>query len=68
MPLRKDARPSLAERASIDAAIVDIPAFDGGKIPTNVYVPDGEQPSKHPGALSAITAGRPAPRGPVERR
>lgn len=45
--LRKEARPSLPKIA-IDTSVVDVPAFDGGKIPTNVYVPAGEQATRHP--------------------
>jgi dipeptidyl aminopeptidase/acylaminoacyl peptidase len=46
--LRRDDRPSLAGMPVIEATIVDIPAFDGGKIPTNVYMPAGEQGKQHP--------------------
>jgi dipeptidyl aminopeptidase/acylaminoacyl peptidase len=46
-PLRKEARPSLRAIA-IDTSVVELPAFDGGKIPTNVYVPSGEGTKKHP--------------------
>lgn len=47
-PLRKEARSSLAAMPAIDTTIADIPSFDGGKIPTNVYLPAGEQGKRHP--------------------
>lgn len=47
-PLRQEARPSLAAMPQIETTIADIPAFDGGKIPTNVYLPAGEQGKPHP--------------------
>jgi len=47
-PLRKEARPSLTNMPKIASSSVDIPSFDGGKIPTNVYVADGEQTKPHP--------------------
>jgi dipeptidyl aminopeptidase/acylaminoacyl peptidase len=47
-PLRREERPSLKEMPAIETTIVDIPAFDGGKIPTNVYLPAGEQGKPHP--------------------
>lgn len=46
--LRKEARSSLAAMPAIDTTISDIPSFDGGKIPTNVYLPVGEQGKPHP--------------------
>jgi dipeptidyl aminopeptidase/acylaminoacyl peptidase len=51
-PLRKDTRPSLASLPKIKTTIVDIPAFDGGKIPTIVYVKDGEETKPHPTIVS----------------
>lgn len=47
-PLRKDERESLASLPKISASIVEIPAFDGGKIPTIVYVEEGKQNEPHP--------------------
>ncbi len=47
-PLRQEARPSLQGMPSIETTVVDIPAFDGGKIPTNVHLPAGEQARPHP--------------------
>jgi dipeptidyl aminopeptidase/acylaminoacyl peptidase len=38
-PLRSEPRPSLRDLPEIDTSIVEIQAFDGGKIPTNVYRP-----------------------------
>jgi dipeptidyl aminopeptidase/acylaminoacyl peptidase len=38
-PLRKDPRPSLAGLAPVAASITDVTAFDGLKLPTNVYLP-----------------------------
>jgi dipeptidyl aminopeptidase/acylaminoacyl peptidase len=39
--LREDKRPGLEALTPIDASIVNIAAFDGLQIPTNVYVPKG---------------------------
>lgn len=44
---RNEPRPSLPA-LSIDATTVEIPAFDGLKLPTNVLVAKGEQTKKHP--------------------
>jgi dipeptidyl aminopeptidase/acylaminoacyl peptidase len=38
--LRREARPSLAALPKVRASIVDVPAFDGLKLPTNLYLPD----------------------------
>ena len=38
-PLRKDPRPSLAGLPPVAASITDVAAFDGLKLPTNVYLP-----------------------------
>src|SRR5690606_35724393 len=46
-PLRKEPRPTLPP-IQIDTTIVDISAFDGGKIPTNVHIPSKEQTKRHP--------------------
>ena len=51
-PLRMEARPSLANMPKIEVQVIDIPAFDGGKIPTNVYVPNGEHDKPHPVIVS----------------
>ena len=47
-PLRQEDRPTLKGMPPIAATSVEIPAFDGGKIQTNVYVPAGEQGKPHP--------------------
>src|SRR5690606_32207863 len=47
-PLRREARPSLQAMPAIETTIVEIPAFDGGKIPTNVYLPAGDQARRRP--------------------
>lgn len=47
-PLRQEERPSLKGMPAIETTVVDIPAFDGGKIPTNVYLPSGEQGKPRP--------------------
>jgi dipeptidyl aminopeptidase/acylaminoacyl peptidase len=47
-PLRQEERPSLQELPAIETTIAEIAAFDGGKIPTNVYLPVGEQGKPHP--------------------
>jgi len=38
-PLRKDPRPSLAGLPPVAASITEVTAFDGLKLPTNVYLP-----------------------------
>jgi dipeptidyl aminopeptidase/acylaminoacyl peptidase len=50
--LRKDVREGLASMPKIKTTIVDIPAFDGGKIPTLVYVKEGEENKPHPTIVS----------------
>jgi dipeptidyl aminopeptidase/acylaminoacyl peptidase len=47
-PLRKEPRPSIQELASVETQLVDIPAHDGLKIPTNVYLPTGASGKKLP--------------------
>jgi dipeptidyl aminopeptidase/acylaminoacyl peptidase len=47
-PLRRDPRPSLATLPKVTASIVDVPAFDGLKLPTNVYLPAGVGDKKLP--------------------
>ena len=44
--LREDPRPTGVPE--IEASVVEIPAFDGGRIPTNVYVAKGEAGKPHP--------------------
>lgn len=51
-PLRQEDRPTLKGMPAIATSSVDIPAFDGGKIPTNVYLPAGEQGKPHPVIVS----------------
>jgi prolyl oligopeptidase PreP (S9A serine peptidase family) len=51
-PLRKDTRDTLASLPKIKTTIVDIPSFDGGKIPTLVYVKEGEENQPHPTIVS----------------
>ncbi|MFN0250594.1 MAG: prolyl oligopeptidase family serine peptidase [Kofleriaceae bacterium] len=46
--IRSEPRPTLKGMPEIEASVVEIPAFDGGKIPTNVYVAKGEQAKPHP--------------------
>ena len=46
--LRTEERPTLEGMPEIEATVVEIPAFDGGKIPTNVYVAKGEKDKPHP--------------------
>ena len=46
--LRDEPRPTLANMPKIKTTIVEVPAFDGGKIPTLVYVKDGEEQKPHP--------------------
>lgn len=47
-PIRTEPRPTLKDMPAIDASVVDIPAFDGGRIPTNIYVARGESTTPHP--------------------
>jgi dipeptidyl aminopeptidase/acylaminoacyl peptidase len=42
-PLRTEPRPTIAAMPAIDVESVDIPAFDGGVIPANVYRPGGDE-------------------------
>jgi dipeptidyl aminopeptidase/acylaminoacyl peptidase len=51
-PLRKDERESLASLPKIKVSLVEIPAFDGGKIPTIVYIEEGEENEPHPTIVS----------------
>jgi dipeptidyl aminopeptidase/acylaminoacyl peptidase len=51
-PLRVERRPSLGSLPNIEVLPVDIPAFDGGKIPTNVYLVQGEDRKPHPTIVS----------------
>lgn len=39
--LRKDAHPQLDQLGGVEASLAEAPAFDGGKIPLNVYLPAG---------------------------
>jgi len=48
---RSEPRPTLPPGFAIDASTVEIPAFDGGKLPTNVLVAKGEQGKPHPVAV-----------------
>ncbi len=45
-PLRKEARPQLDALPKIEASITEVDAFDGGKIPVNVYLPAGTSKAK----------------------
>jgi dipeptidyl aminopeptidase/acylaminoacyl peptidase len=46
--LRREPRPSLEGLPRITASIVDVPAFDGLKLPTNLYLPAGVGDKKLP--------------------
>jgi dipeptidyl aminopeptidase/acylaminoacyl peptidase len=48
---RSEERPSLPKAFAIDASTIEVPAFDGGKIPTNVLIARGQQTKKHPVAV-----------------
>jgi dipeptidyl aminopeptidase/acylaminoacyl peptidase len=50
-PLRKDIRPGFESLSSVEASIVQIDAFDHGKIPVNVY-----QPAKRDTKLPVIVS------------
>jgi len=47
-PLRQEERPTLKGMPAIAVSSVDIPAFDGGKIPANVYLPAGDPGKPRP--------------------
>ena len=47
-PLRKESRPTLEGLPRVDVSIMDVPAFDGSKLPTNVYLPAGGKGQKRP--------------------
>jgi dipeptidyl aminopeptidase/acylaminoacyl peptidase len=51
-PLRKEPRPTLAGLPPIKASIQTLDAFDGGRIPVNVFVPEGELDRPHPVIVS----------------
>lgn len=51
-PLRREPRPSLKDMPVIETTLADIPSFDGGKIPTNVYLPAGASAKPHPVIVS----------------
>jgi dipeptidyl aminopeptidase/acylaminoacyl peptidase len=51
-PLRKDVRPGFESMPSVEASIVSIDAFGGGKIPVNIYLPSGAQNKKLPVIVS----------------
>jgi dipeptidyl aminopeptidase/acylaminoacyl peptidase len=47
-PLRTESRPTLQGLPRVEASIVEISAFDGRKLPTNVYLPAGGNGQKRP--------------------
>jgi dipeptidyl aminopeptidase/acylaminoacyl peptidase len=47
-PLRTGEQTRLAAIPEIAVSVVEIPAFDGGKIPANVYLRKGEEAKPHP--------------------
>jgi dipeptidyl aminopeptidase/acylaminoacyl peptidase len=51
-PLRKEPRPSIPELAAVEMQVVEIPAHDGLKIPTNVYLPAGAASKKLPAIVN----------------
>jgi dipeptidyl aminopeptidase/acylaminoacyl peptidase len=51
-PLRKEPRPTLAGFTPAKAQIQTLDAFDGGRIPVNVFVPEGELERPHPVIVS----------------
>ena len=52
-PLRREERPRLDELPAIETTTVEIPAFDGGRIPIHVYRPaSSEAGTKHPVVVS----------------
>jgi dipeptidyl aminopeptidase/acylaminoacyl peptidase len=51
-PLRKEPRPTLAGFPAIRTSIQTLDAFDGGRIPVNVFVPEGELERPHPVIVS----------------
>lgn len=61
--LRRDPRPSLASLPKVTASIVDVPAFDGLKLPTNLYLPAGSADKKLP--VLVVYHGGPAGSSPI---
>jgi dipeptidyl aminopeptidase/acylaminoacyl peptidase len=47
-PLRKEARPSLQRAGGVRTSIAKVAAFDGGKIPVNVFLPAAPKQKKLP--------------------
>jgi dipeptidyl aminopeptidase/acylaminoacyl peptidase len=47
-PLRNEPRPTLEGLPRVEASIAEVPAFDGLKLPTNVYLPAGGDAQKRP--------------------
>jgi len=50
--LRREPRPTLAGFQPIQASVQTLDAFDGGRIPVNVFVPQGELDRPHPVIVS----------------
>lgn len=50
--LRSEPRPTLATMPGLDVTVHKVAAFDGGTIPTNVYMPEGALGSKYPVIVS----------------
>lgn len=48
---RGERRPGFPDFFSVDASTTEVPAFDGGKIPTNVMLLKGKQTTKQPVAV-----------------
>jgi dipeptidyl aminopeptidase/acylaminoacyl peptidase len=51
-PLRRETRPSLKQGGAIRTSLASADAFDGGKIPVNVYLPAAAQGKKLPVIVS----------------
>jgi dipeptidyl aminopeptidase/acylaminoacyl peptidase len=51
-PLRKEPRPSIPDLAAVEMQLAEIPAHDGLKISTNVYLPAGAAGKKLPAIVS----------------
>lgn len=51
-PLRSEPRPTLEGAPAITTTITTIDAFDGGKIPVNYYLPEGDAAQRRPVIVS----------------
>jgi dipeptidyl aminopeptidase/acylaminoacyl peptidase len=57
LPLRKEPRRSVIALPPLDASIVEVPSFDGAKIPVNLYLPPERARSKPMPVIVSIHGG-----------